>query len=416
MHLSHSAARALMLAAQGLDKWPQRPASKEDVRDLIRKMSALQIDTIHVVARSPYLVLWSRLGNYDPRWLDELLAEGKIFEYWSHAACFLPVEDYPLYRRMQLDRGWVAGETGLFNRAPDWIRSHQEMVDKLTGHIREHGPVQSSDFERTDGQQSGWFNWKPEKKALEVLHATGDLMIARRHNFQRIYDLRERVLQRILPGWNDAEAPPLDDVKRVLALKAVRALGIAQPRWVPDYFRTRDKGNAALLERLTGEGALLRVEVEGWTVPAYVHADHAPLLSSAAAGSLEPTLTTLLSPFDPLVWDRARCKAMFDFDYRIECYTPEARRRYGYFTLPVLRRGLLIGRLDAKAHRKEGLFEVRALHLEPGVKPDAALIEDVAHALLECAAWHKTPTVVVRQSDPPNLATALQDATKSRAA
>jgi uncharacterized protein YcaQ len=241
-------------------------------------------------------------------------------------------------------------------------------------------------------------------------------MIARRHNFQRIYDLRERVLQRILPWWNDAKAPPLDDVKRALALKAVRALGIAQSRWVPDYFRTRDKGNAALLERLAGEGALMRVEVEGWTVPGYVHADHAPLLSSAVAGRLEPTLTTLLSPFDPLVWDRARGKAMFDFDYRIECYTPEAKRRYGYFTLPILRRGLLIGRLDARAYRKEALFEVKALHIEPGVQPDAALVEDVAGALLECAEWHKTPEVVVRQSDPPNLAAALEDATKSRAA
>ncbi|MDQ3930465.1 MAG: winged helix DNA-binding domain-containing protein, partial [Chloroflexota bacterium] len=144
--------------------------------------------------------------------------------------------------------------------------------------------------------------------------------------------------------------------------------------------------------------------------------DNASLAEAAAADNLPLTLTTFLSPFDPLVWDRARGKAMFDFDYRIECYTPEANRRYGYFTLPILRRGLLIGRLDAKAHRKEGLFEVRALHLEPEVKPDAALIEDVAGALLECAAWHKTPEVVVRRSDPPHLAAALADATKTRAA
>ncbi len=412
MHLSHSAARALMVAAQALDQRPAAPPTKDDVPAMIRRMGTLQIDTIHVVARSPYLVLWSRLGDYKPQWLDELLAEGKLFEYWSHAACFLPIDDYPLYRRMQLDREWVAGETGLFRRAPDWISSHQEMVDQLLNHIREHGPVQSSDFERTDGQQSGWFNWKPEKRALEVLHSFGDLMIARRHNFQRIYDLRERVV----PWWNDADAPPLDEVKRALALKAVRALGVTQARWVPDYFRTSAKGNAALLERLAGEGALLRVEVEGWTVPGYVHADRAPLLSSAADGSLQPSLTTLLSPFDPLVWDRSRGKAMFDFDYRIECYTPEAKRRYGYFTLPILRRGLLIGRLDAKAHRKEGLFEVKALHLEPAIKPNAALIEDVAGALLDCATWHKTPEVVVRRSDPPNLAAPLEDAIKGRAA
>ena len=157
-------------------------------------------------------------------------------------------------------------------------------------------------------------------------------------------------------------------------------------------------------------------EVEGCKKPWYIHPNNAALAEAAAAGDLPLTLTTFLSPFDPMVWDRERGKAMFDFDYRIECYTPEAKRRYGYFTLPILRRGLLIGRLDAKAHRKEGLFEVKSLHLEPGIKPDEGLIEDVAGALLECAAWHKTAEVIVRQSDPPNLAAALEDATKSRAA
>lgn len=400
MQISESAARALMLAAMGLDKWPERSATKEDVYDLIRRMAALQIDTIHVVARSPYLVLWSRLGDYDPRWLDELLAEGRLFEYWSHAASILPIEDYPLYRSMQLDRGWVASETGLFNKAPEWIKAHKEAVGKMMGYIREHGPVQTSDFERTDGQQSGWFNWKPEKRALEFLHTNGDLMIASRRNFQRIYDLRERVV----PWWNDADAPSIENVRQEMTLKAVRALGIAQAKWVPDYFRSPAKGNAAMLERLVGEGAILRVEVEGWEVPGYVHADNAGLLDDASEGRLEPTLTTLLSPFDPLVWHRARASALFNFDYLIECYTPEAKRRYGYFTLPILRRGALIGRLDAKAHRKDGLFEVKALHLEPGVKVDDGLVEDVAWALGQCAAWHKTPEVVVRWSDPDGLA------------
>jgi len=398
MHLSHSAARALMVAAQGLDRRRASPASKEDVLAAIRRMGALQIDTIHVVARSPYLVLWSRLGNYQPQWLDELLAEGKLFEYWSHAACFLPIEDYPLYRRQMLDHAYRVMQS-----APTWIREHAEAVEHLLGYIREHGEVLSSDFERTDGQQTGWFNWKPEKKALETLHTTGVLMTARRHNFQRVYDLRER----ILPAWDDSQAPPLDEVKRALALKAVRALGVTHWSWVPDYFRTAKAGVEKLLSRLAEAGELMTVEVEGWKKPGYIHPDNAALAEAAAAGNLPLTLTTFLSPFDPLVWDRERCKAMFDFDYRIECYTPEAKRRYGYFTLPILRHGLLIGRLDAKAHRKEGLFEVRALHLEPSVKPDAALIEDVAGAFQQCAAWHKTPEVVVRQSDPPELASRL---------
>jgi uncharacterized protein YcaQ len=208
----------------------------------------------------------------------------------------------------------------------------------------------------------------------------------------------------------------MEEVNRELALKAVRALGVTPPEWVPDYFRTRAAGVEKLLKRLAETGELMTVQVEGWKKLGYVHRDNAALAEAAATGDLPLTLTTFLSPFDPLVWDRVRGKAMFDFDYRIECYTPEAKRRYGYFTLPILRRGMLIGRLDAKAHRKEGLFEVKALHLEPGIKPDAALIEDIAGALVECAEWHNTPEVVVRQSNPPDLATALQDATRSRAA
>ncbi|MDQ3930027.1 MAG: winged helix DNA-binding domain-containing protein, partial [Chloroflexota bacterium] len=237
MHLSHSAARALMVAAQGLDRRRELPRTKDDVLATIRRMGTLQIDTIHVVARSPYLVLWSRLGDYKPEWLDELLAEGKLFEYWSHAACFLPIEDYPFYRRLMLDHQYR-----LMHGAPAWIREHPEAVEHVLAYIREHGGARSVDFERTDGQQSGWFNWKLEKKVLETLHTTGVLMTARRHNFQRVYDLRERVLQRALPGWDDGQAPPLDEVKRVLAKKAVRALGVAMGEWVPDYFRTAKAG------------------------------------------------------------------------------------------------------------------------------------------------------------------------------
>jgi uncharacterized protein len=401
-----------MLAAQGLDQRPQAtPPTKDDVLAAIRRMGALQIDTIHVVARSPYLALWSRLGDYKPEWLDELLAEGKLFEYWSHAACILPMEDYPLYRRQMLDHQYR-----FFHSAPNWIKAHPEAAEHVMAYVREHGEARASDFERTDGQPSGWFNWKVEKIALEALLATGDLMTARRQNFQRVYALRERVLERALPGWDDSHAPSVDEVKRALALKAVRALGVTPPEWVPDYFRTPAAGTEKLLKGLVEAGELMSIQVGGWKKPGYIHPDNAPQAEAAVADNLPLTLTTFLSPFDPLVWDRARGKGMFDFDYRIECYTPEAKRRYGYFTLPILRRGLLIGRLDAKAHRKEGLFEVKALHLEPGIKPDAALIEDVADALLECAAWHRTPEVAVRQSDPSNLAAALENATRTRAA
>jgi uncharacterized protein len=400
MRLSLDDARVLMVAAQGLHRRTSQPASKADVLDTIRRMHVLQIDTIHVVARSPYLVLWSRLGHYQPRWLEELLAEGALFEYWAHEACFLPIESYPLFRHRMLEAanmGW--------KYAREWAAQNHEAIDRVLAHIRENGPVRSADFERTDGSDGKWWGWKTEKRALETLFTGGHLMIARRHNFQRIYDLRERVL----PGWDDALLPPFEQVRRELALKAVRALGVTTARWVADYFRTRKQETIPLVKALAGEGALLRVEVEGWSEEGYIHPDNAGLAGTAASG-LRPKLTTLLSPFDPLVWDRARALAMFGFDYRIECYTPAPKRRYGYFTLPILRRGELIGRIDPKAHRKEHRFEVKALHLEPGVPVSDELVADIAGALRECAAWHGTPAVDVRWSDPPELAALVQRA------
>ena len=150
--------------------------------------------------------------------------------------------------------------------------------------------------------------------------------------------------------------------------------------------------------------------MEGFEEAAYVHPDHIDLIKTAASGDLKPVLTTLLSPFDPLVWDRNRARKLFDFDYTIECYTPAAKRRYGYFTLPILHCGRLIGRLDPKAHRAQGVFEIKALHLESGVAVDEQVVADLAAVLHRLADWHGTPNLVVRQSDPPELAALLEAA------
>ena len=409
MQLSHIAAQALMIAAQGLHRRFDASASNADLLATIRRMGVLQIDTIHVVARSPYVVLWSRLGAFPQDWLTDLLAEGALFEYWAHEACFLPIESFPLFRRQMLE----AASMGLrWKYSQEWAARNGEALDRVLAYVREHGPARSSDFERTDGQAGGWWEWKPEKRALETLFTAGELMIARRHNFQRIYDLRERVL----PDWDDAHVPPIELARRTLALQAVRALGVTSARWVADYFRTSQRHTAPLLPALASEGALIEVAVEGWQSPGYIHPDNQPLAAAAAAGTLIPELTTLLSPFDPLVWDRARALAMFGFDYRIECYTPAPKRRYGYFTLPILRRGQLIGRLDPKAHRKEGRLEIKSLHLEPGIPVTSELAADIAGTLREFADWHTTPTVDVRMSDPPKLAALVQRAVDRAAA
>jgi uncharacterized protein YcaQ len=383
-------ARTVLLAAQGLLKRPSRPPRKRDVLKTIQAMGALQIDTIHVVNRSPYLVLWSRLGHYNPRWLDELLTERALFEYWAHAACFLSSEDYPLYRYFMLNQR-KGGE-----RSAEWVRTHPEAVERVLTHIRANGGARSFDFERTDGQKGGWWNWKDEKIALEYLFILGDLMIARRVNFHRIYDLRERVR----PNWDDANVPTEDTVRRTLVCKSVRALGVAPARWLPDYLRMKKLLLRPLLDRLVAEGLLLRGEIEGWQDPVYAHPDTLPWIKNAAFGKLRTERTTLLSPFDPVVWDRARALELFGFDYKIECYTPAPRRRYGYFTLPILHRGRLVGRLDPKAHRKEGVFEIKILHLEPDVAITDVLASGIATTLHDIARWHQTPEVIVHATKP----------------
>lgn len=402
--ISIQMARNVMLTAQGLDTLPDRPAVKADVLEAIRRMCLLQIDTIHVVARSPYLVLWSRLGDYRPEWLDELLAEGALFEYWAHAMCFIPIEDYGLYRRRMLDS--IQNRVWPYKWAVKWAQEHSKVMKKVRTHLQKKGAVRSAEFENQSHVPGGWWNWKEEKDALETMLLTGEVMIARRQNFQRVYDLRER----ILPDWEDADLPSSEELHRTLALRAVRALGIAFPSWVPDYFREPKTGMPKRLEALAEAGLLHRIAVRGFDRQAYFHPDHTGLIEKALSGDLEPTLTALLSPFDPLVWDRTRALELFDFDYKIECYTPAAKRRYGYFSLPILHRGRLVGRLDPKAHRAQGVFEIKALHLEPGVPASKRLVTDLAAALHRLAGWHGAPDIVIRGSDPPNVAALLKSA------
>ncbi|SFW32987.1 winged helix-turn-helix domain-containing protein [Luteibacter sp. UNCMF366Tsu5.1] len=399
LRLGARAAQLLHLAAQGLLKRGTRKARKADVGTTIARMGLLQIDTINVVARSPYMTLFSRLGAYRNEWLDELLTEGVIAECWAHEACFVPASEFRYHR------DYRAG------RASHWAHKSAERIhaeargdmDALLQRIRLEGPLRAADFEREGPATKGWWGWKPEKRWLEAWFALGRLMVARRDRFQRVYDLAERVIAR----W--PEQPPaeiLDEatVRQHFIAESVRALGIAKARWVADYFRLRPRVTDAELAPMVADGRLLRVSVEGWDVPGYVHRSHADLLRDAQRNALRATRTTLLSPFDPVVWDRARALDLFGFEYTIECYTPAAKRTYGYYVLPILHRGRLVGRLDAKAHRQTGLFQVLGLWLEAGVAASPALVEGIAEAIGECAAWHGTPRAVIERSQPRSLA------------
>ena len=398
MRLTAAAARHVHLHAQGLDRRSRRRTGKADVLAAIRRMGVLQIDTISVVARSPYLVLFSRLGAYDPAWLDELLAEGALFEYWAHEASFLPIEDYALVRHRMLDperMGW--------KYRADWVAKHRHELERVLAHVREHGAARSADFERRNGAASGWWGWKPEKRALEALFTSGDLMVARRQAFQRVYDLRERVHA----DWSDDMLPAREEIERRVILRSVRALGIATARWIADYYRMPKRETPARVRELAAAEELIEVQVDGWSDIAYIHPDDVETARAAADSALTPTLTTVLSPFDPAVWDRARGSAVFGFDYRIECYTPGPKRQYGYYVLPVLRRGRIVARLDAKAHRRDGIFEVKSFYIEDGVRVTDGMLRDVARAVREAAEWHATPDVELRRTYPASLRSAV---------
>ena len=384
--MSIETVRALMLFTQGLLHPPATRASKEDVLAAIDRVGLLQIDTINVVARAPYLSLWSRLGGYDPAWLEDLLAEGRIFEYWAHAACFIPIDQYRYHRRMMLDRV-------RYHRYREWYLDHQIDTDQVLEHIRQHGAVRSADFERKDGKKGTWWDWKIEKDALEYWLAAGDVMVSRREKFQRVYDLRERVH----PAWDDANAAAYDESMRYFVLRSIQAMGVSKPEWLPDYYRLSKADTAAAVRSLLDEGAISEIRVTGWSGPALISRESLSLLNDSSA-NLHPTLTTLLCPFDSLIWDRKRTRELFNYDFSIECYLPQAKRKYGYYLLSALYRGQMVARLDVKGHRQQGAFEVKAIYWEPDLQVTDEMRSEVLAAIQHCADWHRTPELLLPQS------------------
>ena len=356
--LSLSAARHLHLAAQGLLKKPRRRAQPSDILSTVQRMSLLQIDTINIVARSPYLVLFSRLGNYQPQWLDNALSQGELMEYWAHEACFLPRSDFALIRHRMLSpdkMGWKYRQ--------EWMHEHA----------------------------AEWWEWKPHKRHLEGLFTSGKVMVVERRNFQRVYDLTHRVM----PHWDDERDLLTQEAAEAIMLEnSARSLGIFRPQWLADYYRLRQPALKPLLDVWQREQRVIPVAVETLG-EMWLHADLLPLLPQALEGKLQATHSAVLSPFDPVVWDRKRAEQLFNFSYRLECYTPAPKRQYGYFVLPLLHKGQLVGRMDAKMHRKTGTLEIIALYLEDGVKATATLEKGLSSAISEFARWQGANSVTL---------------------
>ncbi|QGN37460.1 winged helix-turn-helix domain-containing protein [Klebsiella oxytoca] len=385
LSLSLKEARHLHLAAQGLLKKPRRRARPEDILQTIKQMSLLQIDTINVVARSPYLVLFSRLGNYPQDWLDEALRAGELMEYWAHEACFLPRSDFSLVRHRMLTpdkMGWK------YHQA--WMTEHASGIQELLTHIAENGPVRSADFEHPRKGASGWWEWKPHKRHLEGLFTAGEVMVIERRNFQRVYDLT----QRVMPDWDDErDGLSQEQAEAIMLRNSARSLGIFRVQWLADYYRLRQPFLPLLLANWQEEGLVVPVNVEALG-EMWLHRDALTLLESAPGGRLTASHSAVLSPFDPVVWDRKRAEQLFNFTYRLECYTPAPKRQYGYFVLPLLHQGRLVGRMDSKMHRKTGILEIIALWLEDGVKVTSGLEKGLKRAIDDFALWQNATRVV----------------------
>lgn len=410
------ALRALALHAQGLDAPPAGPATPDAIYDAVTRLGCVQIDTLQVVHRSHYLALWSRLGAYDPADFDRLIYGDagappgqntrRLFEYWRHAASIIPLTNY----RYQLPQMRWYREQG-----SPWYQDfldkpeNQALIRAILERVHREGAVRAADFERDDSRRGSWWDWKPAKAALEHLYNQGELMIADRVNFQRVYDLAARVL----PDWVDTTDPGAEDAGRYHVEQAVRALGVCQPAQAAEYAYMKRGEAKPFVEALIADGTFAVVQgetVDGKAREMIVHRDDLPQLERAADGALPPRHTTFLSPFDSLFWARDRDMQFWEFRQVLECYKPEAQRIWGYYCLPILHRDRLVGRFDPKLERDTGTLRLKALYLEPGVAPDEPLVAEVAAAMRDFMAFHDATDLVIERSDPPAFGAKLRAA------
>src|SRR5471030_1932969 len=356
--ISLKQARRLALAAQGFsNRQPPATIKASHVTQLIERLGILQIDSVNALVRSHYLPLHSRLGNYSQTLLDQAAwSQGRhrrLFEYWGHEASLLPVGLYPLLRwRMQQ----AAQGEGIYRHMAKFGREQQHVIARVLQAVREQGALVAGSLSTRAERAGPWWDWSAEKHALAWLFAAGEVTVAGRRGFERLYDLPERVIPSAVlqqPLLTEAEA------QRGLLLHAANALGVATEKDLRDYFRLNPADSRRRVAELVEAGQLLSCEVEGWRQPAYCLSEpKVPRKVEASA---------LLSPFDSLIWERSRTERLFDFRYRLEIYTPQHKRVYGYYVLPFLHNERIAARVDLRAERALGRLAVHAVHEEePG--------------------------------------------------
>ena len=354
--LSIKDARALALAAQGFDS--PRTKTKSTTADavaLIKKLGVIQIDSVNVLVRSQELPLFSRLGDHDRNAIPKATSQGKIFEYWGHEAAHLPVELHPMFRfKMHAARSGKLKHWGLTS----FYAENKAFVKRILKYVEVNGSTSARELSTRTTKKSSWWDWDEAKTALEYLFLTGELMsCGRGSDFARVYDIPERVLPRKILQM---PTPSETEARKDLLVRAMRAQGVATMRDLADYYRQKPAIVKPLVSQLVEQGVLREVSVDGWQDKAYVHRN-AQLPKRLFA-------TALLSPFDSLVWCRPRNERLFNFHYRIEIYTPQAKRKFGYYVLPFMVNGEMVGRVDLKADRANSKLLVQSVHTEKRIK------------------------------------------------
>lgn len=384
----------LTLQCQGLTKTHSFGKGKEAVLSALEHLGYVQIDTLSVVERAHHHTFWTRVPDYRVEYLEELVKERKVFEYWFHAAAYLPIRDFrfALPKMLQFKRG----ETSYYNNVDP------KVLNYVQDRIRLDGPQKARDFKSSNKKEGSWWNWKPTKVALEKLFMQGDLMISGRNGMEKIYDLTERVLP---SSVNTTEPSPLEFAEHLVKTH-LRAYGVTTVKQIT-HLRTgkvlREKVEYVLQTMLEAK-TIQQVNIDG--MPSFY------VLNALLENTLKKTApkVRILSPFDNSIIHRDRVEQIFNFDFRLECYVPKEKRQFGYFCLPILFGGEFIGRIDCKAHRKTGQFEIIHLHIEKRQQDIELWLESLLKAIQQFATFNGCTSILLTQVSPKKLTTTLKQA------
>lgn len=391
LQISQTQARQLFIHQQRL-AGPTPAPTAANLLATVRALRCVQLDPLSVVARSHQLVLFSRVGPYDLAALDQLLWQDRaLFEYWAHCASLVLTEDYALHHARM--RNYPSGEGVWSQRTRQWMKDNAALKRFILNRIKKHGPQLSRELEE-EGQQpkawvsSGWTSGRNVSRMLDFLWLSGQIMVTARQGGQKVWDLAERVL----PEWTPREKLAEQEITRRAIEHSLKALGVGSEKHIKFHFvRGHYPHFAEALAELIEKKRIREVEIKGWKGNWFIHSEVESLLDSSrfthhpsASSGQAVSRSTLLSPFDNLIADRARTEQMFGFDFRIEIYVPKAKRKYGYYVLPLLHGDELIGRLDPEMNRETGTLTVNAVHAEPGAKKHSgAVVAQAVHSLAQ---------------------------------